>query len=675
MRKKYVLLLPLVCFVAYISLTSSSGGVAGGSTSGCSCHGAVNASTLVSISGLPSGGYTNGAIYSVTVSVTNATIVPSPTQKGGFSLSSSSGTFAATAGTSTNVAATEINHSSAKTAIAGTASWTFNWTAPSTGNSNVTFNLAGNAVNGNGNTSGDFYNQTSVTIIKSGQALAVTAGLNPIACNGGVATIASNAIGGVPPYTYQKNTLGYQASNMFASNLAGTYTITVKDAVNTTASTVATLNQPTAIVPTATASTINCFGTTSTITASGTGGTGAYNYRINVGTYQPATTFTGNLAATYTVTVRDANLCTKTTTLIITQPNQLSFTVPAITPPVCNGLTGSFSVSGMNGTGTKTLTIAPLGPQSAVTTANFTGLTAQAYTVTVTDANLCTRTTLVTMTQPTAITFNTPAINNPTCASTTSGSLTSTAIGGTGALSYSISPLGPQTNATGSFTNLTAQSYTITAKDANNCTKTSVINLTAPACNSVLNLKLYLEGFYLAPGSLTPAMFNSSVAGTTNLDVDDITVHILNAVNPAGSLPIASATARLKTNGTAICTLSPLNGMYYISIEHRNSVRTCSANPIFIGSTPVNYDFTTAATQAFGGNQVEMQPGKWAFYSGDIDQNGTLDNSDFSEWETDANNFAIGYLPSDLDGDGAATNSDFSIWETNANNFVSGGCP
>ena len=171
MKNKITLvLLPLIIFIFYIALTSSSGGINGQSVAGCTCHGTASPSTIVTITGLPAGGYTNSTIYPITVSVTNTTFAGSA----GFDLTSTAGTFTAVAGTALN-GALEIRHNAPKARVAGTASWTFNWTAPPTGSANVSFFLSGNAVNGNGNTTGDIWNQISTTIYKAGAVLNVTA--------------------------------------------------------------------------------------------------------------------------------------------------------------------------------------------------------------------------------------------------------------------------------------------------------------------------------------------------------------------------------------------------------------------------------------------------------------------------------------------------------------------
>jgi hypothetical protein len=65
-----------------------------------------------------------------------------------------------------------------------------------------------------------------------------------------------------------------------------------------------------------------------------------------------------------------------------------------------------------------------------------------------------------------------------------------------------------------------------------------------------------------------------------------------------------------------------------------------------------------------------LETGVWGCYIGDINQDGNVDNSDYSNWEVDANEFAFGNFATDLNGDGNVDNSDFSIWENNSNNFI-----
>jgi hypothetical protein len=153
-------------------LQSFSGGISGQSSGGCTCHGTASSNTLVTISGLPSGGYTNGNTYTLTVTVSNNSLQASTGGFGlrsGFDLSATAGSFTATTGTQLNTA-TEILHDAALVATNGNASWTFTWTAPLTGNTPILFDVSGNATDGSGDPSGDEWNQTSITLNHGGSS-------------------------------------------------------------------------------------------------------------------------------------------------------------------------------------------------------------------------------------------------------------------------------------------------------------------------------------------------------------------------------------------------------------------------------------------------------------------------------------------------------------------------
>ncbi len=147
----------LAGIVSILTLSSNSGGVNGQSTSGCSCHGVNNAATTISLSGIPAAGYVNGTTYTLSLSVSNLSKAAA-----GFDLTTNIGTLTAGAGTSLN-GPTEIKHNTPKNAISGITNWTFDWTAPATGNTQLTINVAGNAVNLNSATGGDAPNIATFT--------------------------------------------------------------------------------------------------------------------------------------------------------------------------------------------------------------------------------------------------------------------------------------------------------------------------------------------------------------------------------------------------------------------------------------------------------------------------------------------------------------------------------
>ena len=96
-----------------------------------------------------------------------------------------------------------------------------------------------------------------------------------------------------------------------------TYSVKVTDCAGCIAIDDVVVTALPAITATAAASAINCTSgaTTTTLTVTASGGTGALQYSLNGGTYQPGKTFTV-AAGTYTVTVRDARNCTINTKAI-----------------------------------------------------------------------------------------------------------------------------------------------------------------------------------------------------------------------------------------------------------------------------------------------------------------------------------------------------------------------
>ncbi len=144
--------------VIYLTMESNSAGKFNNGNTCGNCHGSLNAATSVIISGLPSL-FVTGQTYPLSVIITNAT-----NTKAGFNVSANGGTFIAGVGSKINVAATQITHTTPMNAVNNVTTFSFSWTAPNT-TSQVTFNVAGNAVNGdNGDSGADQWNTSSESI-------------------------------------------------------------------------------------------------------------------------------------------------------------------------------------------------------------------------------------------------------------------------------------------------------------------------------------------------------------------------------------------------------------------------------------------------------------------------------------------------------------------------------
>ncbi|MDQ3020705.1 MAG: hypothetical protein M3R36_09055 [Bacteroidota bacterium] len=113
---------------------------------------------------------------------------------------------------------------------------------------------------------------------------------------------------------------------------------------------------------------------------------------------------------------------------------------------------------------------------------------------------------------------------------------------------------------------------------------------------------------------------------------------------------------------------------YYIVAKHRNTIETWSASPIQFTSASSSYDFTLASSQAYGNNLIQvpnLPDPLFAFYNGDVNQDGTVDLADLSLIDNDARSFTSGYVNTDVNGDNFVDLGDLTIADNNAANFVS----
>lgn len=179
-----------------------------------------------------------------------------------------------------------------------------------------------------------------------------------------------------------------------------------------------------------------------------------------------------------------------------------------------------------------------------------------------------------------------------------------------------------------------------------------VITVTAPA--SSLNLTSIIEGFW---------------NGTVMVS-DTVKAILHNSSSPYAR--VDSGKVKLSTSGNGIISFTNASsGSYYIDVRHRNSIQTWSklAQSFTSGNT-TNYNFTTAAAQAFGDN-LTLKLGKFTIYSGDPNHDDAVDLSDIVLVYNDANNFVSGYVVSDINGDSFTDLSDIVITFNNASAFVS----
>ncbi len=193
-----------------------------------------------------------------------------------------------------------------------------------------------------------------------------------------------------------------------------------------------------------------------------------------------------------------------------------------------------------------------------------------------------------------------------------------------------------------------------------------------PLLNSsgtTVNMSVLLEGLYAGSGIMNPADDANGIHWGNGI-ADKITVELHSGSNYASVISTVS-NIDLLINGTATFTVpGGLNGSYYITVKHRNSITTVSANPVSFATGPVSYNFTDNSVKAFGGNMFQMTDGKWAIHCGDVNQDGIVDGDDLSLVDNKSALFEAGYVVEDVNGDGLVDGSDMSVTDNKAASFV-----
>ncbi|MCI5058252.1 MAG: SprB repeat-containing protein, partial [Flavobacteriales bacterium] len=202
---------------------------------------------------------------------------------------------------------------------------------------------------------------------------------------------AYELIQGVPPYSYQWNDL-YSQTTQCAYNLpAGTYTVTITDAIGCTSTASVVVNGGTpGSLGLALTSPVSCFGSCDgEATATMTGGAPPFIYSWDDPNAQTTQTATGLCAGTYNVTVTDAANCDVSGTIVIPQPPDITVQQNS-TDAVCGFANGSACVV----VGGGTWPYSYLWSDGQITDC-ATGVAPGSYDVTITDAAGCAKTETV----------------------------------------------------------------------------------------------------------------------------------------------------------------------------------------------------------------------------------------------------------------------------------------
>ncbi len=306
----------------------------------------------------------------------------------------------------------------------------------------------------------------------SGLTCEITASTDVSCSNASDGSATVSISGGTAPYMYAWSNGTDEAS--ITNVPGGTYTVTATDADGCdVVCSVEIMEATTLVCEVVKNSDISCFeAADGSATISAMGGIPNYTYLWSSGetssvanALEPGANF---------VTVTDANGCEAICELEIIEPAVLGCNIESISNPLCAGDdSGSITVAGAGGTAPLSFSINGGAFQPGGV---FTGLTAQAYTITVQDANGCESTCSTTLVDPPVLTCTVELLEEAAC-NMDDGSAIVTPVGGTGPYSYAWSNL----EDTQTATSLGEGIQTVTVTDANGCTTSCSVNVTSPS--------------------------------------------------------------------------------------------------------------------------------------------------------------------------------------------------
>ena len=451
----------------------------------------------------------------------------------------------------------------------------------------------------------------------------------PVLCNGGTGSaLATSSAAGV--FTYSWNSTPVQNTSFLSNVPAGNYTVTVKAAKTCDASASVTITEPTAINVSISSTNASCSASDGTVTSIVSGGTGNYTYLWSNGeTTANLSNVAASASTSYTLTVKDANNCTKVSNSVVVSQNNSNIQInPTITPAICTASNGSISLVVSGGTAPYTYLWS-----NGSTASGLSNLLPADYSVTIKDANGCEKlfSNLV-VTSSTSTILITPTTQPANC-NQTNGSINLTVTGGTAPYTY----LWNNGATTKNITSLAAGPYDVTVKDANGCEDTKnfvvaqagstlAISVTPQmsSCNQINgSISLTVTGgtapyTYLWSNGATTKNITGLSAGTYGVTVKDAN----------GCTAIESGIVITQASANILIDATPLPSK---CVTNNGSISTSVSG----GISPYSYDWSNGATTS---NLINIAPGTYSINVTDANGcTGSLNNIEVRQVEINLN--------------------------------------
>jgi gliding motility-associated-like protein len=301
-----------------------------------------------------------------------------------------------------------------------------------------------------------------------------------ILCHGeNTASATANVTGGSGDYSYLWNDPGTQVTKTAVQLFAGNYKVTVTDQNKCTLSEFVLITEPDSLAITTIINPPSCTGSSdASLVPTVTGGSPLYDYVWSNNEFHH-----NNIdipAGTYSLTITDINNCSISDTFVINDPPPVIISRIDSTNATCFGAAdGSIHIDASGGTGP--LSYSADNGLSFSSLPDIGSLAAGLHTVVVKDSNDCpSAARTVTVVQPEEITIDTVLVTNASCYGNPDGSVTVTALGGTGVFEYSADN-GATFIPSATIVSLMSGAHQVVVKDSSDCLSTAYPVTVGPA--------------------------------------------------------------------------------------------------------------------------------------------------------------------------------------------------
>lgn len=443
-------------------------------------------------------------------------------------------------------------------------------------------------------------------------------------------SIVVAASSGTAPYQYSTNPPNFQGSGTFEGLAAGTYTVTVSDANGCEDNLTQTIFEPSELTIETSSTPVACFGeSTGEIEIIASGGITTYEYSINEGLsfFANGGNFNGLSNGNYIAVVRDANGCTASEGVIISQPQSALDLDAIVTDAAClDQASGGVTLVSSGGTPTYEYSSdnSNFGPSNI-----FSGFSAGQYTFYTIDLNGCEASVLATIGQPsTAVNINNVFLANPACPNQASGTATVQAVGGTPGYTYSSN--GGVTFQNGTIlSGLNGGNHLIVVMDANGCTDSDTITLVNPPlldiilidivgvpCENNFSGEIHVEAeggtpsynYFLNGGNFqTNGDYTNLTSGSyliSILDVNGCAYSESFSIVPSQMLPTSDFSFNI--SGTAVLFTNESEFGSEYSWDFGDGSTSTEENPVHVYDVDGDYEVTLTVTNLCGSESITI---------------------------------------------------------------------